>query len=879
MSDQHGLYQYQDLSQAQLAYLRANVNSFRFLKEPLTPAMLDSPSLFNAVNLADRQRIFQSLEIFDQKVALSDEPATESQISTGQTVTSEQDARAENATVQTPTNVLGLNQTPSNANDPVTSPEGGDATFADDGDQAIANNRTASETISEDQVSDEEELRTTGRLEVKGSAGTGTYVNIPDNFTRPFEEQPNVLQSLGQYTYQISIYLQSAEEYSQLVRQTEKVPTGDLIIQSGGIALDDRVEEFRDLDYFIDDLEIQSLMPQRVGGATNQTSMTFTITEPYGFTFLGNLKKAANRKMGGRSTDFIKQHYLMVIRFFGEDGEGTPTVTAGGSSTPASLVQKFIPFKMQQITSKARTGTVEYNVQAIATNHAEGLGQKRASIPFQVEIKGQTLNELFNGKDDSRVRTTTLAGEDGREGVFSAPANVPATQRTTVSTGLVEAMNKRMQKLVDDGVIRVADRYKVNLDVFSGLFAARIKPPGTTKQDRTDMGNPSANAQAYLSTRGSVVNNTFVISTNAGQQIQQFIDLVTRTSTYITNQQKFHLDPNSGKPKRNEKSNEVMSWFRIGVNVRPIAWDDLRNDWAYEMEYVVVPTMVSDLKSEFFPKSKFYGVHKKYNYWFTGQNTEVLSYEVDYNALYYIGMGSEFAGQPINGAETDDQYPRAPAPPDANSGTLSDKSSEPAARGASVLYSPTDYAQLRMEVFGDPAFIVQNDVFYALGTYNGRFLPDGTINMDNFETLVEVNFNTIEDYDIDTGTAEVKQLEKKNVKQREVTGTDGIIYTLTAVTNKFSGGVFTQELEGIMREFEERAPIVPVAQQTAFATIGRDEALKYKSRGNLLGIRGRLPGLKPGPPVDGGKPSGTIAEKQPNNQNRGFDLFDDDRGN
>jgi len=82
-----------------------------------------------------------------------------------------------------------------------------------------------------------------------------------------------------------------------------------------------------------------------------------------------------------------------------------------------------------------------------------------------------------------------------------------------------------------------------------------------------------------------------------------------------------------------------------------------------------------------------------------------------------------------------------------------------------------------------------------------------------------------------------------------------------------------------MREFEERASNVPVTQQTAFVTIGRDEALKYKSSGNLLGIKNTLPGPRPGPRQDGGKQSGTIAEKQPNNQNRGFDLFDDDRGN
>jgi len=131
------------------------------------------------------------------------------------------------------------------------------------------------------------------------------------------------------------------------------------------------------------------------------------------------------------------------------------------------------------------------------------------------------------------------------------------------------------------------------------------------------------------------------------------------------------------------------------------------------------------------------------------------------------------------------------------------KSADPGARAASVLYSPVDFAMLRMEILGDPDYIVQGDVFYSIDKVASRFYPDGTINFDAFEPLIEVNWNTIEDYDDKTGVAEVIEIEKKSAEQQTITGTPGLIYVITGVTNVFKEGKFTQELRGLLREFKE----------------------------------------------------------------------------
>jgi hypothetical protein len=310
-----------------------------------------------------------------------------------------------------------------------------------------------------------------------------------------------------------------------------------------------------------------------------------------------------------------------------------------------------------------------------------------------------------------------------------------------------------------------------------------------------------------LTGAGEVEKETFTVSVTAGQQLQQSIDGILKTSQYITNQQLVQYNVVK-KVWENKGGNKVLAWYKITTKVEPIKYDKIRKDYAYRIEFIISPQQVTDTKSPAFPKDRFRGVHKKYNYWFTGENTEVLDYEVEFNALYYTSLSPNFSNDSLAQQELDREEEnlasRAVGPSDQSNQNGVGESADEASRAASVLYSPVDFARMEMTILGDPDFIQQGDIFYRAGKDFSPFLPDGSVNYDSQEVFCEVNYNTIEDYNEDTGEATPKDIQLKSVDQYVNTGTKGLIYQIISVKNKFIKGQFTQQLEGLMVEFPSK---------------------------------------------------------------------------
>jgi hypothetical protein len=649
-------------------------------------------------------------------------------------------------------------------------------------------------------------------------------INVNKGYREEIKPKENLLSRFGTSTYGITIYMITPGQYNKMMGYGDDANAGNdadaqavksveglsAILSSGGLPnglIGDPYtiggatrNRFFNLDYFIDDLEIQTLLPQQVRGATNVTQLSFKITEPYGFTFLNRLKNASEELMANFSPesatgarDWIRQHYLMVIRFYGqEDGaaerEVTETAEGGYSDGVVNVVaqrplsEKYIPFQFTNITTKAATGAVEYECSAVPINHLQAMGQKNSTAKYQVEIQGQTLENLFNGKLSQEV--------DGNE-------------NRLLSTGLVESINSYYKKLESEGTIGIAPEFEVKFR--DGIGKQKVKAPGSTKKDRTAMAN--INPALISASSNSVQKNRINFSINAGSQIQQVLDLIIRSSEWITKQQKKFIDPNT-KEVKNKSSNNVLQWYRITSSVKVLGWDDIRQDYSYKIIYQVTSCSVGDVKSPFFPKKKFNGCQKRYKYWFTGENTEILNYEVDFNALYYVSS-SPLVAQERDQISTIGETTN-PGPPDQSIVGGSDQSSDPAARAASVLYSPTDYALLSMKILGDPFYIQQGDIFWrSFGVQDNDpgYLPDGSADFDSGEVLIEVDYNTMEDYDTDTGMADVRPIELKPSDEIENTTTTsgviykGLIYQITQVNNSFSKGMFTQDLQGVLKQY------------------------------------------------------------------------------
>jgi len=314
-----------------------------------------------------------------------------------------------------------------------------------------------------------------------------------------------------------------------------------------------------------------------------------------------------------------------------------------------------------------------------------------------------------------------------------------------------------------------------------------------------------------LSQQSSINNNQRKYSIIAGQSIVQVLDLLVRASTYITDQQlvKFSENPsvnrNAGPNDKNEKYVKLrdgtqgpVAWYKITTRIEPKDYDERRGEHAYKITYIISGYQVNDLISEFFPKARFRGVHKEYNYWFTGENTEVLNFEQEFNALYYLRMAPQDV---LKSAGIDPRRNRGQIGKTTTQDTSDQSevmgtgdSARPSADAASSLYSPSDQATAEIKILGDPAWIQQSELLYSnsKGINYSPFLPDDSINYDSQEPLFRISFNLPTDYDDErTGTMPVRKFNQVRDSQP---GSHQFVYRANRVVNTFSNGVFTQQL-------------------------------------------------------------------------------------
>jgi hypothetical protein len=427
---------------------------------------------------------------------------------------------------------------------------------------------------------------------------------------------------------------------------------------------------------------------------------------------------------------------------------------------------------------------------------------------------GFASNEGGAAFGNPRVNRATAAGETplANETVKSAPPKAPAAPGKTndVFTGLCEALNTFQRRLADpkdpDRKYDVPDEYEIDFAPAT-LGAATLKRQGTTDKSKTPLQQPSASA--LNSATNSVNNKASVMPVTAGTQIIQFIDQIMRSSSYITDQQLYIVDPETQEIKPNPNpSGSIIAWYKVTVEATQLNYDARRHDHAYRMKYIITPYAINNLPSDWFKKGRYRGSHKSYNYWFTGANKEILNFEQEYNNLYRLIISG--LNVPVQQARTDfrDQYRRTFLPASENHAKGADGNvNEAGDNAASFLYSPTDQARARLRIVGDPAWMQQGEVAEGVDARNFNFDPfnnDGTINYDSQEVVFDISWNQPADYDFNTG---LMDLNRTGVKPDGTYSTQpqyNATYTAIKCKNIFSKGRFEQELEGrLLIEFEK----------------------------------------------------------------------------
>lgn len=409
-----------------------------------------------------------------------------------------------------------------------------------------------------------------------------------------------------------------------------------------------------------------------------------------------------------------------------------------------------------------------------------------------------------------------------------APAKADAAPKpgaTETGTGLIAALNAywggiaKSKKLIPDIYeIKFADPMLSN---------ASVVPPGPLDKSFAGGSLQVTAADELLPEKQSMSPAVRQRSATAGQQIIQFIDTVLRNSNYITDQQKVTWNLKTNTWDYNGKPAQNFAWFNISCQAEQLEYDPRQNDFAYRITYIIAPYQIP-VQSEYFDNNSFRGVHKVYNYWFTGQNSQVTNFEQNYNNAWTqsltsdasVRAGNESIASRVNSRE---QWKKRYMPASNQARQGSDGNTfEPGANAADYLYS-VNTATIMLNILGDPAWIPPPTNIQPGQFSTSPFFADGSINTTASAAYFEFAWNQPTDYNLTTGLMDPGQNNfgssqtnyvVKRANDKAGVAQQAISYQATGVKSKFRGGKFTQELSGVWLQ-------TPAKNAVAAADTGR----------------------------------------------------------
>lgn len=627
----------------------------------------------------------------------------------------------------------------------------------------------------------------------------------------------NILSRYASYTYSLTWYLMTPEALAQLQSGDYSVLSSQTIImQSGGINNDQRNAIF-DVDFYFEDLKFKSVLPGGSGGASSDYELEFTVIEPNGITLIPRLQKSIDTVMGtasGKTQMIGSQNYVMAIRYYGYDSSGN-LIQVGNplnSSGDSALVQKILPFAISDFEYKVANKLVEYHFKAGITGPIVAQSTNQNSLMYNVELSGMTVKEILT--TGTTVTTGSNPGNNPTEN--TGRISDGATTKNTVRLGLVSALNQYQQDLVKQGAVTYPHTYIIEFTDDEIANAQVAVKDGRTR----GTGMPiRGSAPDKLDPRRQSMDSTVrLMDFTAGQQITQIIEQTVRNSTYITDQSNMKISETT--QMISPKDSGGLYWFKISFQSTPKTYDPKRNDYAYTIRYVVSKYRILHVISPYVKPCAYPGVHKSYEYWFTGLNTEVLHYEQKFTPQQTLTIGNQ---GDTGSLETNETYKQNPAPRSSQTSQgAAGRTNDISANAADFLYSPGDMNPVEIQILGDPAWIPQGEVVglpNANNWNNKGFHADGSINTDGGQILFEVAFSAPADYDLSTGLMDpdtqisgmIDNVGQQNQARQR------IIFLATEVESTFSKGEFTQLLKGSIRDEESK-----LRKQQIDASIGKE---------------------------------------------------------
>lgn len=628
---------------------------------------------------------------------------------------------------------------------------------------------------------------------------------------KPGKRTQNPLAEFSSYTYQLSLYMITPDAYDAFVASGRRdinaiTSTGQsvggngafLIAQSGGTnnaGNTKRAPNF-DVDFYIDDLKItQAIGTQDTGTASNVTEIAFNIYEPYGFSFITRLRNAMDKlaSIDTKTKNYrdiknpSRQFFILGIRFQGYDKNGnliSSNNQIGQNGDPSRVSQgmfeRYYDIMIRSMKFKLDGKVTVYNITAACVPNGAAYGTKRGIVDNGSSIRATTVYEALMGSGEGKL-------------------------------GLLKRLNDEQQQLLDDKKITIKNEYDVvflgeaedtikNAYIVSEADLNKLKWP-MTKAENIDQSNAATAEKSKPDPTGRQ------LTVPSGTPILQVIDQIISQSSYLEEALKVLYTANKEpNPENNDEdqidtgSKKTIKWYNLAADVRCLGWDPKQSDFCYKITYVIQPYETPIITSYAANTGvRYYGPHKRYEYWYTGKNSEIIRYEQQMDNTFFTVAVAPDGDPKSQGGSADiptisNKLQNQPKQGRENVGLQAQNSY------LTSLYDPGSFANAKLTIIGDPDFLMPNTTSSEKTIYNQFYGNDGfTVNPNGGQVFIEINFKEPDDYKNKTGLLSINESilfwKYPAEVQRDLNSRGGgISYMVRNVVSTFRGGKFEQEL-------------------------------------------------------------------------------------
>lgn len=706
--------------------------------------------------------------------------------------------------------------------------------------------------------------------EVKNKAALA----VGNNKTATISEIPNPLDELQSYTYGLTLFALTKSDFNSMVDDPLTFTPKKALISSAGRYQDVRDQNFKE-DFYFDSFKLTTVIGLNANArGTNAINMDFTIIEPFGMTLLDRIMNVSMNELAAKN--YLDIPYLLRLEFFGVDDQG--------NLKKMHEHTKNFPIKLVGFKIKASVKGAEYAIQAVPFNHGANLESIQA-IKTRLEVTADTVKTFFDSTEDvpktnnaqsdsTRNASAYLyqsgqAGAGGGRGSARDPRilgetppseSVAAATKPTSFTSAYNAWNIAASKNNDP---KFADQIQFVID--KDIANSKIADPKSTSVKRSGESNPNKEAKSQDGKAATTLDTSKVVhSFEAGTTVNEIINAILPNSEFFLKQVK---DPSkdSKSPVQDgaasdatvkEQANTLKMW-KIIPSIKLSDFDPERNVWGKNITFYIKQYDAYQQRDPRLPKSPPPKAVKRYDYFYTGKNSSVINFDIDFNALYFTAAqidrgnteataGAQARPESSNedgstsvggksGFGSGERKVNTGSQMQTGVGGSNNRSETQNAQSAlqSIYTSAAgDMINLKLQIIGDPHFIKQDDLYLppsmtaVTSGGNTTFVSPSvqSLSMDSGEIYCYVSFKTPADFNDATGMYDLNSSNKFHTS--EFSG----YYKVITVDSEFRQGKFIQTLN-LVRYPMQDSPNVSAAQNSSALDNKRNEKATAAQKG------------------------------------------------